>query len=190
TASLQMARQEKKGHQMQRSAGLRKIGQVGTCLTFASSILVFAGPGSASAHEVATAYHHGHEQFLVQLDGDELEDGGDHDGRGVAGLDFDAELQRVCYYITWDRLDGAVTAFHLHNAPRHHDGGHWIDFFNDEHFDGDHHTVANCVHASRDKIYAVLDHPSDFYLNLHTTAHQAGAIRGQLDCRNNAAGIP
>lgn len=176
-----MDRQDKKGPQMQRSAGLRKIGQVGTCLAFASSILLFAGPGSASAQEVATAYHHGHEQFLVRLDGDELEDGGDHDGRGVAGLDFDAEQERVCYSITWDRLDGAVTAFHLHNAPRHHDGDIWINFFNDARYDGDHGTVAHCVHASRDKIYAVLDDPSDFYLNLHTTAHHMGAIRGQLD---------
>jgi hypothetical protein len=166
---------------MQRSAGLRKIGWVGVCLAFASSILVFAGPASASAQEVATAYHSGHEQFLVRLDGDELEDGGDHHGRGVAGLDFDADKERVCYYVTWDGLDGAVTAFHLHNASRHHDGGHWIDLFNDEHFDGHHNTVADCVHASRDEIYAVLDDPSDFYLNLHTTAHKAGAIRGQLD---------
>jgi CHRD domain len=150
-------------------------------LAFSSSILVVAGPASASAQGVAKAYHHGHEQFLVQLDGDELEDGGDPDGRGVAGLDFDAERERVCYYITWERLNGVVTAFHLHNAPRHHDGEHWIDFFNDEHFDGDHHTAAGCVHASRNKIYAVLDDPSAFYLNLHTTAHKAGAIRGQLD---------
>jgi hypothetical protein len=166
---------------MQHSTGIRKIGRVGACLAFASSILVFAGPASALAQEAPTAYGHGHEQFLVQLDGDELEDGGDHNGRGVAGLDFDAGQERVCFYITWERLDGAVTAFHLHNAPRRHDGGHWIDFFNGEHFDGDHNTVTSCVHASRDKIYAVLDDPSDFYLNLHTTAHKAGAIRGQLD---------
>jgi hypothetical protein len=166
---------------MQRSAGLRKVGWVGACLAFTSSILVFAGSASASAHEVATAYHSGHEQFLVQLDSDELEDGGDHHGRGVASLDFDAQKERVCYYVAWDRLDGAVTAFHLHHAPRHHDGGHWIDLFNDEHFDGNHNTVADCVHASRDEIYAVLDNPSDFYLNLHTTAHKDGAIRGQLD---------
>jgi hypothetical protein len=176
-----MTNEDEKGPMMQLSARLRKIGRVGACLAFASSILVFAGPASASAQDLATAYHHGHKQFLVELSGDELEDGGDHNGRGVAGLDFDAELQRVCYSIAWDRLDGAVTAFHLHKAPRYHDGGHWIDFFNDEHFDGTHSRVANCVHASRDKIYAVLDDPSDFFLNLHTTAHKAGAIRGQLN---------
>jgi hypothetical protein len=39
----------------------------------------------------------------------------------------------------------------------------------------------DCVHSSRDKIDEVLDNPSEFYLNLHTTAHKDGAIRGQLD---------
>lgn len=169
---------------MQNSGAIRKIGRIVASLAFATSILVFAGPGAASAQAIAPAYPHGsdgHEQFLVELSGDELEDGGDHDGRGIAGLDFDAEHERVCYYVRWDGLDGDVTAFHLHRAPRHHDGGHWIDFFNDEHFDGDHHTVAGCVHSSRDKIYDVLDNPSEFYLNLHSTAHRAGALRGQLD---------
>jgi hypothetical protein len=166
---------------MQHSTAIRKMGRVGTCLAFASSILVFAGPAAASAHEVSAAYHKGHGQFLVKLDGDEEEDGGDRYGRGVAGLDFDPQHERVCYYVNWHGLDGAVTAFHLHHAPRHEDGDHWIDFFNDEHFDGDHNSIVSCQYASRGKIYAVLDHPSDFYLNLHTTAHKEGAIRGQLD---------
>lgn len=166
---------------MQHSTTIRKMARVGACLAFASSILVFAGPASASAEGIGSTYRNGHGQFLVRLSGDEERDGGDRGGRGVAGLDFDPEHERVCYYINWDRLDGAVTAFHLHNAPRYEDGGHWIDFFNDEHFDGDHNTVANCVRASRHKIHEVLDHPSDFYLNLHTTAHKDGAIRGQLD---------
>jgi CHRD domain len=166
---------------MQRSMAIQKMGRVGACLAFSSSILLFTGPAAARAQESATDYHYGQGKFLVELSGDELRDGGDRDGRGVAGLDFDPEHERVCYYISWDRLDGAVTAFHLHQAPRHEDGGHWIDLFNDKHFDGDHNTVASCVYASRGKIEAVLDHPSDFYLNLHTTAHPSGAIRGQLD---------
>jgi hypothetical protein len=166
---------------MQHSRKIRKMGRVGACLAFGSSILMLAGPAAASAQEVTTAYQHDHRQFLVELSGDELKDGGDHHGRGVAGLDFDVENERVCYYIQWDGLAGDVTAFHLHHAPRHEDGGHWIDFFNDEHFDGDRNRIADCVHSSRDKIDEVLDNPSEFYLNLHTTAHRDGAIRGQLD---------
>jgi CHRD domain len=164
---------------MQLSTALRKMGRVGACLAFASSILVFAGP-AASAHEYASGYYDWDGEFLVELDGDEIRDGGDRNGRGVAGLDFDPENQRVCYFVNWERLDGAVTAFHLHKAPRRADGPHWIDFFNDKRFDGDRGTVAGCEPASRRDIFAVLDHPSDFYLALHTTAHKDGALRGQL----------
>jgi len=157
----------------------RTIGRVGVCLAFVSSSLVFAGSASATT-EIATAYDHGHGQFSVYLTGDEVRDRGDRAGRGVARLDFDPENERVCYIITWGRLDGAVTDFHLHASPRRSDGPIWINFFNNEHFDGDRNTVANCVHSARWKIRAVIDEPPDYYLMVHTTVHEAGAIRGQL----------
>lgn len=162
---------------MVHNTALRKMGRVGACLAFASSILVFAGPAAASA---SSPYYDGDGQFLIELSGDEVRDGGDRRGRGVAGLDFDPEHQRVCYFVNWERLDGAVTGFHLHKAPRREDGGHWIDFFNDQRLDGDRNSVVDCVYASRRDIYAVLDRPSEFYLNLHTTAYEKGALRGQL----------
>lgn len=169
----------KKGPIMQHSKGARTIGRVGVCLAFVSSVLVFAGPASA-AENVTMAYEYSHEQFTVNLTGDEVRDGGDREGYGVARLDFDEENERVCYVITWQRLEGDVTAFHLHQAPREHDGGHAIDFFNNQHFDGDRHTVASCVHSDRGQIREILEEPRDYYLMLHTTEHDAGAIRGQL----------
>lgn len=172
--------QRHSAQQRQKSTALRKMGRLGACLAFASSILVFAGPAAASAQEYGPSYYDDDGQFLIALSGDELEDGGDRRGRGVAGLDFDPEHQRVCYFVNWEKLDGAVTAFHLHRAPRRDDGPHWIDFFNDKRFDGDRDTVVDCVYASRRDIYAVLNHPADFYLNLHTTAYRDGALRGQL----------
>jgi hypothetical protein len=156
------------------------MGRVGICLAFVSSVLIFAGPASA-AEGVATAHGYGHDQFSVYLTGDEVRDGGDREGQGFARLDLDPENERVCYVITWRRLDGEVTALHLHASPRRSDGPHWIDFFNNQHFDGKEHTVANCVRSDRWKIRAVVNEPSDYYLMVHTTAHEAGAIRGQLN---------
>lgn len=164
---------------MQYKRSTRTMGRIGVFLACVSSILVFAGPASA-AGEFTTAYGHGHEQFSVYLTGDEVRDGGDRDGRGFARLDFDPENERVCYVLTWNRLDGDVTAFHLHASPRRSDGPHWIDFFNNEHFDGERNTVASCVHSDRWKIRAAIGEPSDYYLMVHTTAHREGAIRGQL----------
>jgi hypothetical protein len=164
---------------MQYKKGTRTMGRVSVCLAFVSSILVFAGPASAS-EEFATTHEHGHDQFSVYLSGNEVRDGGDREGRGFARLDLDPDNERVCYVITWNRLEGDVTALHLHASPRHSDGPHWIDFFNNERFDGERNTVANCVHSDRWKIRAAIDEPSSYYLMVHTTAHEAGAIRGQL----------
>ena len=170
---------------MRHSKGARVMARVGACVAVVSSIVMFAGTASAAAATVANSgatTRHGYDraQFALSLSGDELRDGGDRDGRGFARLDLDAENERVCYVVSWSRLDGDVTAFHLHNAPSRNDGPHWIDFFNNRHFDGDRDTVASCVHSERWKIQKVIDHPSDYYLNLHTTAHEMGALRGQL----------
>lgn len=175
-----MVNDDKKGPMMQHREGIRKMGRVGACLAFVSSILVFAGPASAAA-AVATAHEEGYGQFSVRLTGDELRDDGDPDGWGSARLDLDPEHETACYVITWNELDGAVTSLHLHAAPRRNDGPHWIEFFNGQHFDGKSDTVSNCVRSSRAKILDVIKNPSGFYLNLHTTAHEPGAIRGQLD---------
>lgn len=174
-----MAHNDKKGATMRHRLGVRKMGWAGTCLAFASSILVFAAPNSASAHE-DPVHQDGYRHFAVYLNGDELRDGGDHNGWGMARLDLDPERETACYFLTWDRLDGVVTAFHLHAAPRGHDGPHWFDFFNDQHFRGKHNKTSGCVHSPRGKILEVINDPSDYYFAVHTTEHKEGALRGQL----------
>jgi hypothetical protein len=175
-----MAGSGKEGPTMQHSKSVRTMGRVVALLASISSMLIFAGPASA-AGKVATAHEYGHDQFFVYLTGNEVRDGGDHEGEAFARLDLDPEHERVCYVITWRRLEGAVTALHLHASPRHRDGPHWIDFFNNQYFDGEQRTVADCVRSDRWKIRAVINDPSDYYLMVHTTAHEAGAVRGQLD---------
>ncbi|MGH3672547.1 MAG: CHRD domain-containing protein [Pseudonocardiaceae bacterium] len=157
------------------------MARVGACVAVVSSIVVFAGPASAAANsEAAMRSGYDRASFALSLSGDELRDGGDRDGRGFARLDLDAENERVCYVVSWSRLDGDVTAFHIHNAPSREDGPIWINFFNNRHFDGDRDTAASCVRSERWKIQNVIEHPSDYYLNLHTTVHEMGALRGQL----------
>lgn len=174
-------RRRQKGPTMQHREHIRGIGRAGACVAFTSSILVLSGPTPAQAQELAPTHHDGHGHFSLQLTGNELRDGGDPHGQGTARLDLDPDRERACYLITWKRLDGVVTAVHLHAAPRRNDGPHWIDFFNDQHFNGKQHTVAGCVHSPRQKLLDAIHHPSDYYLNVHTTAHKAGAIRGQLN---------
>jgi hypothetical protein len=159
--------------------GIRKIAWAATCLAFASSALLLAEPASAATYGGDPTYN-SYRHFAVYLSGHELSDGGDHDGWGMARLDLDADHETACYVVDWDRLDGVVTAFHLHNARRHQDGPHWIDFFNDQHFNGEQNSRSGCVHSTREKILDVINDPYDYYFALHTTTHKDGAIRGQM----------
>jgi hypothetical protein len=160
--------------------GTRTMGRAAVCLASVSSILVFAGPASASAHEVSPAPQAGNGHFSIQLTGGEVPGGGDPDGQGSATLDLNPQKEEACFNITWSRLRGQVTALHLHAAARGSEGPHWIDFFNNQSFPGAQSTATGCVPTPRDKINAVIDHPADYYLNVHSTAFQNGAIRGQL----------
>jgi hypothetical protein len=164
---------------MRHSKGVRGMGLAGAFLAFSASILVFAGPTQALAHEVDVAHQDGVRRFSVQLTGAESVTPADADGKGSARLDLDPQQGTACYDITWKQLDGMVTAFHLHAARRGSDGPHWIDFFNDQKFPGN-HTVRNCVRSTREKIEAVIEYPSAYYLQVHSTAFDKGAIRGQL----------
>lgn len=158
----------------------RRMGQVGVCLAFASSILVVAGPSSAATSEINPADQPKEGQFSVQLSGREVPGGGDPDGQGSARISLDTAQEMACFTISWSALDGEVTALHLHVAAPGSEGPHWIDFFNEQHFPGSLTDGSGCVSTSRDKIQAVKDNPAAYYLNLHSTAHQKGAIRGQL----------
>lgn len=154
------------------SKGARGMGRLGVCLAFASSAVVLAGPTPALAQQGG--------QFTVALSGQENLNGGDADGQGSARLDLDPQRGTACYEITWKKLDGAVTAFHLHAARRGSNGPHWIDFFNEQNFDGERGKASECVRSTREKIEAVINDPSAYYLQLHSTAFEDGAIRGQL----------
>lgn len=174
-----MFHHNKKGSLIQRRKGFRKIGWTGACLAFASPIFVLAGPISAAA-QADPMPQDGSRSFPVYLAGDELRDGGDPKGWGMARLKLDPKNETACYLVNWTELDGVVTAFHLHAAPRRNNGPHWIDFFNGQHFNGQGHEASGCVHSSQGKILDVINDPSGYYLNIHTSAHKDGAIRGQL----------
>jgi hypothetical protein len=175
-----MADSDKEGAPMWHGAGTRRMVRVGACLAFVSSILVVAGPASVAAPGGSPAYQPGDGQFSVQLNGKEVPGGGDPDGRGSAQLKFDAQQNTACFTISWSGLDGEVTALHLHEAVPGSEGPHHIDFFNNQHFPGSLTDGSGCVPTTPEKIQAAKVNPAAYYLNLHSTAHEKGAIRGQL----------
>jgi hypothetical protein len=175
-----MANRGKDDSTVQHSSGIRTMRRVGVCLASVSSILVLAGPASAAAHEVNSAYQARNGHFDVKLTGGEVPGGGDR-GQGSGTLDLKPQEEKACYTITWKGLRGDVTALHLHIAARGDEGPHAIDFFNNQHFPGQQSSASGCVPATRDKINAVINRPADYYLNVHSTEYPKGALRGQLN---------
>jgi hypothetical protein len=144
-------------------------------------ILVFAGPASASAHEVSSRYFDRNGHFAVELTGGQVPGGGDPNGQGSATLDLKPQEETACFTINWSRLSGEVTALHLHVAAAGSEGPHAIDFFNGQHFPGAQHMTSGCVPTTRGAINKIVSHPADYYLNVHSSAFTKGALRGQLN---------
>ena len=126
----------------------------------------------------------------IALTGSEIPGRGDTGGEARAQLTLRPGQESVCFRIRWKRVDGVVTAAHIHKAPRGAVGPHHIELLNDESFVGRRNTVAACVQvedgghgsptSAREKIQAVIESPEDYYLNVHSSAFPDGAILGQL----------
>jgi hypothetical protein len=99
---------------------------------------------------------------------------GDPDGSGVATLRVNPGQEEICYTLTAGDLD-TVTAAHIHVAPVGSPGPIVVPLVPP--VSG---TSSACASVARDLARAILKHPENYYVNVHTVAFPAGAIRGQL----------
>ena len=97
---------------------------------------------------------------------------GDPDGFGTASLTIDDVALTIDWNIVVNNLD-PVTLAHIHSGPAGVNGPIVVDFGTGPGaltgsglFDAD--------------LAAVLANPLNFYVNVHTTVHGSGAIRGQV----------
>lgn len=107
---------------------------------------------------------------------------GDPDALGVGTITLDPDLDKISWHIEYTNVDGtALTGFHIHgpdatlitNKPVYQNLGFSPSTPPSGMLMGE---VTN-VGAQIDTILA---NPGGFYLNLHSSAFPAGAIRGQL----------
>lgn len=101
---------------------------------------------------------------------------GDPDGSGTASITVNVGQQRVCWDIETSNL-GTITRGHIHKGPVGLAGGIVVGFFEASAVD-----LNGCTTASLDRglLTDILQHPQDYYVNVHTSDFPAGAIRGQL----------
>ncbi len=95
-------------------------------------------------------------------------------GHGNATVVIDPPKGTACYLINVTGLEG-VTAAHIHQGGEGESGPPVVTL--DAPTDG---SSGNCVEIAADVSEAILANPGGYYVNVHTQAAPAGAIRGQL----------
>ena len=106
----------------------------------------------------------------------------DPDGSGRAFVT--ARGATVCFEVRWTGI-APVVASHIHAGVRGANGPVVVPFFGDPTgppvFPPEVSGADGCVRGlDRGLVRAIRQHPSRYYVNLHTTEYRAGAIRGQL----------
>lgn len=105
---------------------------------------------------------------------------GDSDATGDAHLTLNQGQQRVCFELSWADVDGTVVAAHIHSGPAGTPGPVIVGLFSGTAHPGS-GSAAGCVEGVDPAlIKEIRQNPSAYYVNVHSTSFQAGAVRGQL----------
>jgi hypothetical protein len=104
---------------------------------------------------------------------------GDADATGQADFRLNQGQGRICFDLSWENIDGTVFAAHIHEAPVGEPGDIVVPLFEGTFAGTD--SVSDCVDVDPSLVMDIRQHPSDYYVNVHSTpGFEAGAIRGQL----------
>ena len=99
---------------------------------------------------------------------------GDPDGLGHAALTLNPGRSEICYTLTVTGITPA-TAAHIHRAVAGQAGPIVVTLRPPT--SG---TSRDCATADPQLIRNVIEHPANYYVNVHNADYPAGAIRGQL----------
>jgi hypothetical protein len=99
---------------------------------------------------------------------------GDPDGGGTTQVTLNTDKNEVCYDLTVTKVDDA-TAAHIHEGAVGKDGPVKVPL--DTPKGG---SAKGCKTADAAVIKDIMANPANYYVNVHSTAHPKGAIRGQL----------
>ena len=106
---------------------------------------------------------------------------GDPNGMGTALIDLDTINDEVCFDLSWN-LIGRPLAAHIHKGTVGVAGPVRVELFaSSRPLPKTIKAVQGCVRGvDSDLIDRIAANPQRYYVNVHTAAYPAGAIRGQL----------
>jgi hypothetical protein len=124
----------------------------------------------------------GGQGFSIALTGEAESPAGDPVTTGTATVRLRAGQGQVCYTIATTNGEPAVAA-HIHSGATGAAGPVVIPLGTPD-ASG---KSKGCVAAARPLVASILANPAGFYVNVHTAAFPAGAVRGQLTGTSTAA---
>jgi hypothetical protein len=97
-------------------------------------------------------------------------------GTGTAHLQMNPEQQTVCSVIHVSGIQLPATAAHIHRGAAGVNGPIVVPLQapNAQGYS------TGCTHAPRALIVAIMQHPAEYYVNVHNVPFPNGAVRGQL----------
>jgi len=114
---------------------------------------------------------------LARLSGPVEVPPGDPDGSGLATFIIDPARSQLCYAIVVKDITLPAIAAHIHVAPAGVAGPIVVPLAAPD-ANG---TSAGCIGGiDQGLLRAIKSHPRQYYVNVHTTDFQPGAVRGQL----------
>jgi hypothetical protein len=128
---------------------------------------------TASAHTQRASKLH---VFRVVLAGENETPAGDPVATGSATIRLRAGVPKVCYQLVVRDLSGRAVAAHIHHGARGSAGPVVIPL----HTPNASGQASGCAKASRRLVKAIIAHPRNYYVNVHTSEFAAGAVRAQL----------
>jgi hypothetical protein len=101
---------------------------------------------------------------------------GDLDGSGTATITLNYGQGTICWEIQVMGITLPASAAHIHEAPVTAPGPVVVPLSapDAEGF------ASGCVSVDREEIKEIIQHPEEYYVNVHNADYPAGALRGQL----------
>jgi hypothetical protein len=101
---------------------------------------------------------------------------GDPDGSGHANIRINYGQGRLCWGIRVSNITLPAAAAHIHWGPAGVAGPVVVHLS----APGSKGASSGCADVDKDVLKAIIENPSDYYVNVHTSDYPAGAVRGQL----------
>jgi hypothetical protein len=147
---------------------LPRVALAGTLLASLALTLAVASTALAGGRPLATTLTPGAEPL-----------GGDPSAAATGSFSstLNPGVGELCYDLSWANLSANVIAAHVHVAPAGVNGPVVIPLSTTMTMSG---STSGCVAVERELAIAILQDPSGYYVNVHTTLNPGGAVRGQL----------